>query len=42
MPHDCSSNDLAAFVDIDALALGTAVRNDAVQADIGAVVVILA
>ena len=37
-----SSNNLAAFVDIDALALGTAVRNDAVQADIGAVVVILA
>ena len=37
----CSSNDLAAFVDIDALALGAAVRDDAVQADIGAVVVIL-
>ena len=37
-----SSNNLAAFVDIDAFALGTAVRNDAVQADIGAVVVILA
>ena len=29
-------------MDIDALALGTAVCNDAVQADIGAVVVILA
>ena len=29
-------------MDIDALALGTAVRNDTVQADIGAVVVILA
>ena len=29
-------------MDIDALALGTAVRNDAVQTDIGAVVVILA
>ena len=29
-------------MDIDALALGTAVRNDAVQADIGTVVIILA
>ena len=37
----CSSNDLAAFVDIDALALWTAVCNHAVQTNIGAVVVIL-
>ena len=34
-------DNLAAFVDIDALALGTAVCNHAVQTNIGAVVVIL-
>ena len=36
------NEDLSTFVDIDSLALGTTVRNDAVQTDIGAIVVILA
>ena len=34
------NEDLTTFVDIDALALGTIVRNDAVQTDIGVIVVI--